>query len=79
MRDTHVSQRLAIQRHMAAGKTITLLIAWKLCRCFTLSQRIGEIKRDFTVRSRMVTVGKKRVAEYWMPAARERARAMCAA
>lgn len=74
-----VSQRLAIQRHMAAGKTITPFLAWKLCRCFTLSQRVSEIKRDFTVRSRMVRVGKKLVAEYWMPAARERARAMCAA
>jgi hypothetical protein len=76
MRD---SQRLAIQRFMAAGKPITPLIAWKLCRCFTLSQRIGEIKREFTVRSRMVMVGGKRVAEYWIPAARERVRAMCSA
>lgn len=76
---THNSQRLTIQRFMASGKSITPLIAWKLCKCFTLSQRIGEIKRDFTVRRCMVNVGTKRVASYWIPAARERAKAMCAA
>lgn len=73
------SQRLKIQRHMAAGKTITPLVCYKLCGSFNLCQRIREIEKHFTVESRWVTKGKSRFKEYWIPAARDRARAMVAA
>ncbi len=76
---TNESQRLAIQRFMAQGKAITPLICFKICGSFNLCQRIREIEKHFTVESRWTKCGKKRVKEYWIPAARERARAMVAA
>ena len=76
---THDSQRIQIQRFMAQGRSITPLICYKLCGSLNLCQRIREIEKHFTVESRWVHVGKARVKEYWMPEARERARALCAA
>lgn len=60
-----MSQRLAIQRHLAKGLSLTPLQAFTKFNCLTLSQRIGEIKRDgFHVEREMVCVGEKRVARY---------------
>ena len=75
----HESQRLKIQRFMASGETITPRIAYRICGTFCLSQRIAEIERDFKVDREWLTDGKKRVMSYWMPKARERARALVAA
>lgn len=75
----HDSQRLQIQRYLAAGHTITIFEAATKFGCFALSQRITEIKRHFRVEAQMVKKRNKIVAQYHMPAARERARAMCAA
>jgi hypothetical protein len=62
-----MSQRLAIQRYLAMGHAITPLQALEKFGCLTLSQRIGEIKRDgFKVQSTMIQVGSKRVASYTM-------------
>jgi hypothetical protein len=62
-----VSQRLQVQRHLAKGLSITPLQALEKFGCLTLSQRIGEIKRDgFKVQSTMIEVGGKRVASYTM-------------
>ena len=62
---THVSQKLNIQRHLAMGLSITPLQALQKYGCLSLSQRIGEIKRDgFKVQSTMIQVGGKRVASY---------------
>ena len=61
-----MSQRLEIQRHLAAGHSITPLVALRKFGCLSLSQRIGQIKRDgFPVVTKLVKVGpNKRVAEY---------------
>lgn len=60
-----MSQRLDIQRHLAKGHSLTPLQALAKFNCLTLSQRIGEIKRDgFHVEREMVSVGDKRVASY---------------
>ncbi len=60
-----MSQRLEIQRYLAAGKTITPLQARDKFNCLALSQRIGEIKRDgFPVQTEIIQVGEKRVAQY---------------
>jgi hypothetical protein len=49
------------------GHAITPLQALEKFGCLTLSQRIGEIKRDgFKVQSVMIRVGSKRVASYQM-------------
>lgn len=62
-----MSQRLAIQRYLAMGLSITPIQALEKFGCLTLSQRIGEIKRDgFKVQSTMIRVGEKRVASYQM-------------
>ena len=59
------SQRISILRHLAQGKPITPLIAFKKFSCMTASQRIAELKREgWPIISRMVKVGDKRVAEY---------------
>ncbi len=76
---THDSQRLEIQRWLAAGNTITIMESANRFGCFALSQRISEIKKHFKVDSVKVKRGRKWVAEYSMPRARERARARCAA
>ena len=61
-----MSQKLEIVRFLAQGKPLTPLVALKRFRTFSLSQRIGELKREgWPIQSRLVRVGKNtRVSEY---------------
>jgi len=62
-----VSQRLEIQRHLAKGHTITPMQAFLKFGCLALSQRCTELRRDgWPVKTRMVNVNGKRVAQYSM-------------
>ncbi len=68
------TQRLKIQRILAKGETLTPLKALRLCRTFSLSQRIGELRREgWDIRTKLVKVGKSRVASYSLPGARKSA------
>lgn len=59
------SQRIQILRLLAKGKSLTPLTALRLCGTLSLSQRIGELRREsWPIVSRMIRVGSKRVAEY---------------
>ncbi len=58
------SQRLAIQRWLAQGHSLTVAMAVKKFRCYALSQRIREVKRYINVRTDMIRVGTSRVARY---------------
>ncbi len=66
------TQRLKIQRILAKGETLTPLKALRLCRTFSLSQRIGELRRQgWDIRTELIQVGKSRVARYSIPGARK--------
>ncbi len=66
-----MSQRLNILRALASGAMLTPLDALKKFDCLTLSQRVTELKEQgWPIVSRMVRVGRKRVARYSIPAAR---------
>lgn len=55
-----------ILRHLKAGGTLTPLDALNLFQCFSLSQRIGELKRGgWPIHAEMVRVNSgKKVARY---------------
>jgi len=60
-------QHKAILDHLRAGKTLTVLEAIQLFGCYALSQRIGELIRDYhwPIKSEMIiTQTGKRVAKY---------------
>jgi hypothetical protein len=60
-----MSQKLEIVRHLAKGHRLTPLQALGRFGTLSLSQRIGELRREgWPIRSRLVEVGEKRVAEY---------------
>lgn len=60
-----MSQRLDILRWMARGHSITPLQAFDQFNCLTLSQRVTELRcRGWDVKSKMVRIGSKRVAQY---------------
>lgn len=50
------------------GEKLTPLSALQHYRCFSLSQRMGELRRSgWPIRSQMVSVNSgKKVAQYWM-------------
>lgn len=50
------------------GEKLTPLTALQRFQCFSLSQRMGELKRSgWPIRSQMVKVNSgKKVAEYWL-------------
>lgn len=61
----HTSQKLLVLRELAKGVKLTPLKALRMFGCLSLSQRVGELKRDrWPIKSRLVNVGGKRVAEY---------------
>lgn len=63
--------RTEILRHLAKGHSLTPLTALKQFGCLSLSQRIGELKRQgWPVESKMVKVGKSHVSRYWLEGAR---------
>lgn len=52
---------------MQAGKRLTVAKALTEHGVYALSQRIGELKRmGWPIKSRMIDVGRARVAEYWL-------------
>jgi hypothetical protein len=55
---------MALQR----GEQLTPLSALEKYRCFSLSQRMGELRRSgWPIRSQMVSVNSgKKVASYWL-------------
>lgn len=78
---TSESQRLAILRWLAQGKTLTTWQAIEKWKCTTASQRVREIRKKdrIPVQSDRMKVGRAWVAVYSIPAARDRARALVAA
>ncbi len=63
-----MTQKEAILAGLTRGERLTPLNALIRYHTMALSQRIGELKRDgHPIQSRMVTVGEKRVAEYYLP------------
>lgn len=72
------SQRLEVLRTLAKGETLTPLQAFTRFNCLTLSQRVTELRdQGWPVKSKLVRVGAKLVAQYSLPRA-QRARAMVA-
>lgn len=59
------SQNRKVLRWLASGKTLTSLQALRLFACLRLSGRILELRQlGHRIESRMIAVGRKRVAEY---------------
>jgi hypothetical protein len=62
-----MSQRLEVLRHLAKGKSLTPLIALRELGTLSLSQRVGELRREgWKIKSTLIRVGKSRVASYTM-------------
>ncbi len=62
-----MTQKEAILAGLQRGERLTPLNALIRYHTLALSQRVGELKRDgHAIESRMVTVGEKRVAEYYL-------------
>ncbi|OQB81416.1 MAG: hypothetical protein BWX87_00682 [Bacteroidetes bacterium ADurb.Bin123] len=60
------SQNERIKRHLQLGNTITSLDALRMFGCLRLSGRIYDLTHDhgLQIRSRMIEINGKRVAEY---------------
>lgn len=68
---THDSQKLAIKRVLATGISLTPLSALRKVGTLSLSQRVGELRREgWPIASKMIRVGRKYVSSYWIPAAK---------
>ncbi|STY93364.1 helix-turn-helix domain-containing protein [Moraxella bovis] len=64
-----MSQRQDIYNHLMTGASITPITALNLFGCFSLSQRLGELRRHFGVPILSKTVENadgKRYACYWL-------------
>jgi hypothetical protein len=58
-------QKLLVLRELAKGNKLTVLKALRKLRVYALSQRCTELRAEgWPIKSRMVNVGGKRVAEY---------------
>lgn len=61
------SQCERILAHLSRGHALTPIQAVAKFGCLTLSQRVGELKdRGHRIRSKLVRVGAKKVARYWL-------------
>ena len=59
--------RLQIQRHLAKGKGLTPLSALRRFGCLSLSQRIGELKREgWPISSKMIRRNGASFKKYWI-------------
>jgi hypothetical protein len=66
-KESGTSQSAQILAHMKAGNTITGLEALNRFGCFRLPARIADIKKmGYDVKSELITMNGKRVAQYWM-------------
>ena len=66
------TQTYRILLYLQRGGKLTVAKAFSELGCFALSQRIGELKRNYgwPIQSKALKVGPKTyVAEYWMDAA----------
>lgn len=64
-----MSQRQDIYNYLMTGATITPITALNLFGCFSLSQRMGELRRNFHVpiQSKLIKNPKgKKYACYWL-------------
>jgi len=63
-----MSQNDAILQHLQKGHTLTPMQALRKFNCLSLSSRISDLKNDrgYDVKSELVKVGKKMVAQYSM-------------
>jgi hypothetical protein len=69
MGEFRMSQRQDIYNHLMIGATITPITALNLFGCFSLAQRIGELRRHFGVPILSKTVENangKHYARYWL-------------
>lgn len=67
------SQRIKIQRWLAAGESITPYMAMRKFRCMSLSQRIGELRRQrWPILTTMVKRGRSRFAQYSIDTSKRR-------
>ena len=61
------SQCEVLLAHVAGGRTITTIEAFRRYRITTLSQRMGELRRrGHDIQSALIETGGKRVAQYWL-------------
>jgi hypothetical protein len=57
---------IQLLRYMAKGHKLTALKALRLFNCLSLSQRIGELKRElWPIKSQLVKRNGKHISEYW--------------
>lgn len=63
-----MTQKSQILAYLKSGRSLTPLIALKKFGCLSLSQRIGELRRDgWMIRGSLTRVSKgKRVGMYWL-------------
>jgi hypothetical protein len=62
------SQVKQIHAWLMSGMEITPLEALNLFGCLRLSARIKDLEnKGHVIKREMITVGKKRVAKYWIP------------
>jgi hypothetical protein len=63
-----MSQNADILRYLDMfRKPITAAKALQLCGCFRLAARVYELRNQgYAIKSRLITVGSKRVAEYYL-------------
>jgi len=62
-----MSQESMILSDLKKGKRITAMVALHKYQCFRLAARIRGLKDSgYSIQSRMVDRGGKRVAEYWL-------------
>ncbi len=62
------SHKQLLLAHVMTGKRITPLEALDLYQCFSLSQRMGDLRRDgIPIQSQLITLPNgKRISEYWL-------------
>lgn len=61
------SQCAAILEHFKKGRSLTPLEALRRFGCLRLAARCADLREaGYRIRSRMVSVGDKKVARYWL-------------
>jgi len=63
----NMTQKLQILKHLERGNKLTAIDALKLFGCFRLAARVQDLREvGHQVKSRLINVNGKRVAEYWI-------------
>lgn len=58
------SQMAGILRYLQSGRALTPLVALDRFGCLRLAARIEQLRRRHKIKTRMINVGKKKVASY---------------